>query len=199
MAPPLLLVAGLLLHLLAAGISAAPLSSDPNPADFIRSSCSTTLYPKLCYTSLIPYAGAIRHSPLILAVTAANVSLSKIKDASTTARAIQRGSTGRVGAALRDCVESLRTAASLTKDSVAEIKKLDPAAAAGGGPGIAWSASNAQTWMSAALTNEDTCVDGFDDIGGAAGTAAQAVCGKVGRVKKYSSNALALLNALVNG
>ncbi|KAK8970780.1 hypothetical protein KSP40_PGU021848 [Platanthera guangdongensis] len=157
-----------------------------------------TLYPKLCYTSLIPYAGAIRHSPLILAVTAANVSLSKIKDASTAARAIQRGSTGRVGAALRDCVESLRTAASLTKDSVAEIKKLDPAAAAGVVP-VAWSASNALTWMSAALTNEDTCVDGFEDIGGAAGTAAQAVCGKVGRVRKYSSNALALLNALVNG
>lgn len=29
---------------------------------------------------------------------------------------------------------------------------------------IRFQLSNVQTWMSAALTNEDTCSDGFDDV-----------------------------------
>ncbi|KAL0909343.1 hypothetical protein M5K25_020200 [Dendrobium thyrsiflorum] len=190
----------LLIAVIFTAISPAAIASKENSTDFILRNCAATLYPQLCYKSLKPYAPTVNQSPLTLAVAAANVSLSKIKDASLQAVRLRRNSTGRVGAALRDCVESLRTAADLTKQSAEEIQKLGPAAQAGG-PSFAWEVSNAQTWMSAALTNEDTCIDGFDGVGGGGGggAAVKVFIGTVGRVKQYTSNALALLNALVVG
>ncbi|PKU79896.1 21 kDa protein [Dendrobium catenatum] len=189
----------LLIAVIFTAISPAAIAANENSTDFILRNCAATLYPQLCYKSLKPYAPTVNQNPLTLAVAAANVSLSKIKGASFQAVRLRRNSTGRAGAALRDCVESLRTAADLTKQSALEIKKLGPAAQAGG-PSFAWEVSNAQTWMSAALTNEDTCIDGFDDVGGGGGSAAVKVfIGTVGRVKQYTSNALALLNALVVG
>ncbi|KAK8940386.1 hypothetical protein KSP39_PZI009998 [Platanthera zijinensis] len=162
--------------------------------DFIKQSCAGTQYPNLCYSSLAPYASAVRQSPAKLSVAAANVSLAKIKDALSLAVSIKRGSGGRIGAALHDCVQSLRTAADLTKQAAAEMGKLGAESKDGG---IAWDASNAQTWMSAAMTNEETCLNGFEDARVVSG--AKAMCDRVGEVKKYTSNALSLLNTLVNG
>ncbi|KAE8719259.1 21 kDa protein [Hibiscus syriacus] len=51
---------------------------------------------------------------------------------------------------------------------------------------------NVQTWMSAALTDEETCTDGFEDVGD--GPLKAAVC-EGGNVKKFTSNALALVNS----
>lgn len=167
-----------------------------NPStDFIKQSCAGTLYPNLCYSSLAPYANAVKHSPSTLSVAAANVSLAKIKDASSLAVAFKRGTAGRIGAALRDCVQSLRTAADLTRQAAEEMVKLAGERKDGG---ISWDASNAQTWMSAAMTNEETCLNGFEDAK-TASSGAKAMCDRIGEVKKYTSNALSLLNALVNG
>ncbi|XP_020575570.1 pectinesterase inhibitor 9-like [Phalaenopsis equestris] len=139
-----------------------------NSTDFILRNCAVTLYPHLCYTSLKPYAPAVHQSQLTLAIAAANVSLARIKAASFQAARLRRNCTGRLSEALSDCVDSLRTAADLTRQSVEEIQKLGPEAKAGG-PGFSWGVSNAQTWMSAALTNEDTCIDDFDGVSGGGG------------------------------
>ena len=56
--------------------------------------------------------------------------------------------------------------------------------------------SNVQTWMSAALTNEETCTDGFEDV--ADGAVKSEVCDRAENVKKLTSNALALVNCYVN-
>nr|GMD13703.1 21 kDa protein-like [Ipomoea batatas] len=56
--------------------------------------------------------------------------------------------------------------------------------------------SNVQTWMSAAETNEDTCVDGFDDV--AEGPLKSDVYDGIVKVKQVTSNALALVNAFAN-
>ncbi|KAG0482645.1 hypothetical protein HPP92_010729 [Vanilla planifolia] len=153
-------------------------ASKSSEADYIRRSCGVTLYPGVCYSSLKPYAAAVHHDPVALAVAAANVSLAKICDASLRASKLRPRAAGRVAAALRDCVDSLRTAAEQTQQSTAEILKLGPSARAGG-PGVAWGVSNAQTWMSAALTNEDTCLDGFDGISAAKAAAATDVCNRL--------------------
>ena len=55
--------------------------------------------------------------------------------------------------------------------------------------------SNVQTWMSAALTDEDTCTDGFEDV--ANGSLKSDVCDRVTKVHKITSNALALVNSYV--
>jgi len=168
-----------------------------NPStDFIKQSCAGTLYPNLCYNSLAPYANAVNHSPSKLSVAAANVSLSKIKAASSLAALVKRGTGGRIGAALRDCVQSLHTAADLTRQAAAEMGKLAGDRKDGG---YSWDASNCQTWMSAAMTNEETCLNGFEDTKAAGSSGTKAICDRIGEVKKYTSNALSLLNALVNG
>ncbi|KAJ4829360.1 hypothetical protein Tsubulata_024241 [Turnera subulata] len=52
--------------------------------------------------------------------------------------------------------------------------------------------SNVQTWMSAALTDEETCTDGFEDVED--GSVKAEVCNRAAVVKKFTSNALALVN-----
>lgn len=62
-----------------------------------------------------------------------------------------------------------------------------------GGESLQFQMSNVQTWMSAALTNEETCTDGFEDVGD--GDVKTDVRERVVKVKQVTSNALALVNS----
>ena len=53
--------------------------------------------------------------------------------------------------------------------------------------------SNVKTWLSAALTNEYTCTNGFEDFHDD-GSIKDDVCTRVEDIKKLTSNALALVN-----
>ncbi|CAI0404422.1 unnamed protein product [Linum tenue] len=64
----------------------------------------------------------------------------------------------------------------------------------GGGGDFVMMISNVQTWVSAALTDESTCDDGFDGKE-MAGVMKAVVRGKVETVAHLTSNALALINA----
>ncbi|KJU81240.1 hypothetical protein N619_00155, partial [Ectopseudomonas oleovorans] len=59
----------------------------------------------------------------------------------------------------------------------------------GSGESLRFLLSNVQTYMSAALTNEDTCLEGFQDL--ASGPVKTDVCGRVAPVRQLTSNALA--------
>ena len=62
-----------------AGDEGAPSAGDGDrDADFIRTSCNTTLYPEVCFTSLSRYANAVQQNPGHLARVAIAVSLSLI-------------------------------------------------------------------------------------------------------------------------
>lgn len=56
--------------------------------------------------------------------------------------------------------------------------------------------SNVQTWMSAALTNQETCTDGFEDVPDC--PVKSDVNDMTVSVKQVTSNALALVNSFVN-
>ena len=66
----------------------------------------------------------------------------------------------------------------------------------GSGESLRFQLSNVQTWMSAALTNEETCTDGFEDIPD--NEVKADVCGRAVKVKEVTSNALALVNGFAN-
>ncbi|KAL3341925.1 hypothetical protein AABB24_026108, partial [Solanum stoloniferum] len=53
--------------------------SEFNTSDFIKTSCGTTLYPKLCIKTLSPYSNSIQTSPMELANSALTVSLKGAK------------------------------------------------------------------------------------------------------------------------
>jgi pectinesterase inhibitor-like protein len=74
-----------------------------------------------------------------------------------------------------------------------QMRQLGAAGAAG--VSFRFQMSNVQTWMSAALTGEDTCTDGFEDV--ADGPLKTDVCDRVGKVHKFTSNVLALVNSYV--
>lgn len=167
-----------------------------NSTDFIRTSCQATLYPELCFASFARYALSVHQNPVRLAHIAARVTFFQIHSTTSHVSAYLHGSsTEREAAALEDCVYSLGNAADQTRRSAAEIGKLDRKPV---GPEVAWRVSNAQTWMSAALTNEETCTDGLDKVDVREQVKAD-VFSRVGRAKQYTSNALALVNCLVNG
>lgn len=182
-------------------------ASAATPLDFIRSSCASTLYPSLCFSSLSPYASDINRSPLKLSQIATSLSLKHLRSVSVHASSLSLMSASSstnlprptVASALKDCAVLLGSAASRIKNSMAELKKLKGAAR---GRESRWCMSNIQTWLSAALTNEETCMDGLMEAGGTAAPSSSVVVdvsGKIGVAKMYTSVALALVNKLANG
>ncbi|KAJ7954293.1 21 kDa protein-like [Quillaja saponaria] len=172
--------------------------SDPtetNATDFIRTSCATTLYPELCYSSLSRYANAVQNNPAQLARIAIAISLSKARQITSYVNNLTReadyGANSRAASALHDCFSTLGDAVDEMRGS---IKQMNQLAAAGTGAGsFRFQMSNVQTWMSAALTDEETCTDGFEDVSD--GPLKTDVCDRVTNVKKFTSNALALVNS----
>ncbi|KAF3432146.1 hypothetical protein FNV43_RR26885 [Rhamnella rubrinervis] len=165
-----------------------------NSTEFIRASCGTTLYPTLCYKSLSRYATAIQQSPAQLALVAIRVSLSKAKHmtvyVSNLMRQADYGADPRATSALHDCFSNFGDAVDEISGSLKQMRTLG---VNGNGQSFRFQMSNVQTWMSAALTDQETCTDGFEDVPEC--PLKKDVCDQATNVKKYTSNALALINS----
>ena len=121
--------------------SAATESPSPAAASFLRARCATTLYPALCYNSLLPYASEVHESPACLAHVAADVAAARLRALSARVKDIlwhggggtdpdpaEGGGGWRPSsetAALRDCARTISAAASLARQSSAELTKLE--------------------------------------------------------------------------
>ncbi|KAL8531892.1 hypothetical protein ACS0TY_008481 [Phlomoides rotata] len=166
-----------------------------NATEFIRTSCEATQYPEMCYQSLSGYATTVQQDPARLAGAAVSVSLSSAAFMSiylaNLTRQTDYGADPRCGSALRDCFSLFRDAVSQIRGSLKQMQQLT----GDGGEELRFQMSNVQTWMSAALTNEDTCTDGFDQV--RAGPVKMDVCDRTVKVKEVTSNALALVNSYV--
>lgn len=73
------------------------------------------------------------------------------------------------------------------------VKELGRAGHAVAGEDFMWKMSNVQTWVSAALTDETTCLDGFSGRA-MEGKVKKLIRLKVVHVAQVTSNALALVN-----
>ncbi|XP_022733975.1 21 kDa protein-like [Durio zibethinus] len=168
-------------------------TTETNTTDFIRTSCSVTLYPDVCYTSLSGYANATEQDPARLARIAIGVSLSKARHMaayiSNLSRAADYGADPRASAALHDCFSNMGDTVEEIRGSLNQMRQL----VAPGSESFRFQMENVQTWMSAALTDEDTCTDGFEDV--ADGPMKTEVCERMEKVKELTSNALALVNS----
>uniref|UniRef100_A0A6N2L969 Pectinesterase inhibitor domain-containing protein n=1 Tax=Salix viminalis TaxID=40686 RepID=A0A6N2L969_SALVM len=101
--------------------------------------------------------------PRDLAQAAVKVSIARARRVSKYLDTLSGAKTKRERVALSDCVEQM------------------------------WQMSNAQTWVSAALTNEDTCLDGFHEV---ESEVKDGVKRKITNVARVTSNALYLINRL---
>ncbi|KAF5731084.1 hypothetical protein HS088_TW19G00688 [Tripterygium wilfordii] len=169
--------------------SRSPVKSDA--ASFIKESCGATQYPAVCVRYLSVYAKAIKQSPGQLAQVALSVSLAKAQTIKTNVSRMKylRGLKARELAAIKDCAEEMDDMVDRLTKSAQELKLMGRAR----GQDFVWHASNAQTWTSAALTDANTCLDGFS---GRAfdGRVKASITVQVTNVIQVTSNALALVN-----
>ncbi|XP_039032628.1 pectinesterase inhibitor 3-like [Hibiscus syriacus] len=180
--PLFLLFSTLLLPSAAASKPSAP------PKDLIRSSCINDCYPSLCLRTLSSYSGPI-NTPRDLAQAAVKVSLARARKASsylTNNVTVALWRSGRERAALTDCVEQMAESVDELSRTLSELKHLR-------GETFEFQMSNARTWVSAALTYEDTCLDGFE---GVEKKVKSDVKKKITNVAKVTSNALYMIRKL---
>lgn len=159
----------------------------PHGSDLVRSSCSHARYPELCLRTLSSYTGPT-DNPRDVARAALKISLARARRASSyLSGQASSFKSRRERGALADCLEQMSDSVDELRRSLAELKHLR------GGEELRWQLSNAETWVSAALTNEDTCLDGFQE---ADGKVKDDVRRKISDVARVTSNALYLINRL---
>ncbi|XP_062234268.1 21 kDa protein-like [Phragmites australis] len=194
------LLAAVLLAL-AAAAAASPAHNNA-ATDFIRKSCRATQYPSVCVKSLSSYGESSPppRSPRELARAALAVSADRALAASAYVGRLCGGAPGAHGGAkraaepVRDCLEDLADGVGHLRDAAEE---MGGGMGREGSPAFKWHLSNVQTWCSAALTDESTCLDGLSRGVDAATRAA--IRGKVVEVAQVTSNALVLVNRVGPG
>ncbi|XP_065871219.1 21 kDa protein-like [Euphorbia lathyris] len=169
-------------------ISAARNLNSKTNTEFIRSSCSSTTYPQLCYSSLSIHATKINASPKLLANAALNVTLLSAKSTSNSMLKLshRHGMKPREVGAMQDCVEEL-------SDTVDELSKSINEMGKAKGSNFQLMINDIQTWVSAALTDETTCSDGFSGKM-MDGKLKSNVRGQIVNIAHLTSNALSLVN-----
>lgn len=160
--------------------------------NFIKASCRATQYPALCVQCLAGYAHSIRRSQRQLAQTALIVSLARVRKAEAFVAKLTkvRGIKPREYGAVKDCIENMGDSVDRLGQSVRELGHTGRAF----GQEFTWHMSNVQTWVSAALTDETTCLDGFSGRF-MDGNIKNAIRRRVNNVAQVTSNALALVNS----
>ncbi|OVA19548.1 Pectinesterase inhibitor domain [Macleaya cordata] len=181
----------LLLSIIYTSSATAAKRSPAGATDFIKASCGATRYPNLCFESLSVYRSTIQRSPRQMAQAALSVSLARARSATNYVSMMTRveGIKGRDFQAVKDCVDNMGDSVDRLSRSIKELGQMGQVR----GQSFIWHMSNVQTWVSAALTDENTCVDGFMGHGSNENVKA-AIKSRVVGVAQVTSNALALVN-----
>ncbi|KAK4436365.1 Pectinesterase inhibitor 11 [Sesamum alatum] len=171
-----------------------PINSNSKPSqaslNFIAQSCNTTTYPSQCIKALTPYASTVGTNALKLCNAALGVAIKATSSCSSTVSKLskKKGITRAEGSAIKECIGEL-------KDAVYELRETTNAMGHLGDADREFQWANAKTYASAAITDADTCIDGF--LGRkVSAIVKKKIKGCVSEVEKHISNALSLINHL---
>lgn len=180
-----------------------PSTTTAGGGGFITSWCAGTDYPALCNATLFPYAAEVGASPARLSLAALTVTLDGARKATAAMKAMAAGASRshllvpEAAEAAEDCVGMLEDAVDLLQQSVEAMERLgkEPSVSgqAGSSRSVRFQVNSVQTWASAALTNDDMCMEGFK---GQAAVVREAVRGNVAGVMHLTAIALAIVNAM---
>ncbi|CAF2085001.1 unnamed protein product [Brassica rapa] len=148
------------------------------PSQAISKACALTRFPELCVDSLMDFPGSLAaSSPKDLIHVTVNMTLHHFSQALYSSSSFSfLDMPPRVRSAYESCVE-------LLDDSVdALTRALSSVVSVSGGQ---TKPQDVMTWLSSALTNHDTCTEGFDGVGD-------------GGVKDQMTDALKNLSELVS-
>ncbi|XP_028753646.1 pectinesterase 3-like [Neltuma alba] len=150
----------------------------------IRTVCNVTRFPASCYSSISPLTTSLQNpndpeSILKLSLRASHNELSKLSSSLRTLASTSNA------AAITDCKDHIDDALSRLNDSLLAMN-VSPGDKALTDAKI----SDIQTWISAAVTDQETCLDGLEETESAAqGEMKQ----KMQRSREYTSNSLAIV------
>ncbi|XP_057752639.1 pectinesterase inhibitor 4-like [Arachis stenosperma] len=186
-----------------AAVSSSPTNNDQNTPDntqtyyyksYIKSSCNTTTYPSICYKNLNRYALSIQADPFLLCNTSLGLAFKAARSASSTVSKILKHNSSSLTppakAVVRDCYGNLKDSVGQIKDSISEMGNLYKSSDKD------FKMSNIKTWVSAAITNYNTCSDGFEEQS-VDGDVRDKINKLVLNAARMTSNALYFINHLV--
>ncbi|KAL3755881.1 hypothetical protein ACJRO7_002867 [Eucalyptus globulus] len=187
----LLLVANM--SAITSAASSSSSSGNGKDSNFIKTSCSTTTYPKLCNKYLSSYASVVRSNPWKLCNCALSVSLQAARNASSlvTTLSKKRSLTKAEASIVKDCIENLGDTIDELKQSIKTMANVSSAAK----NDVAFQMANVKTWVSAAITDETTCTDGIAEGKVSAGVKRK-IQSYIENVARITSNGLSLINSL---
>ncbi|KAH0686246.1 hypothetical protein KY285_016801 [Solanum tuberosum] len=174
--------------------TAAKESSRPAAyTNFIKTKCNITTNPSLCVKTLMPYASTVKTNPRILSKEALKVAIKGARSASLIFWNLkkQEGISQYEAGAIRDCVEAVKSAVHELKQTVNTIGHLS------GAEDKESQLHNAISYASSALTNAETCIDGFSESEEKVNPDVKKVIDKsITVIKTLASNALSLISDL---
>ncbi|KAI4349661.1 hypothetical protein L6164_010225 [Bauhinia variegata] len=155
---------------------------------YVREACRVTRYPELCIHSLASFSHVARRSPGKWARAGVSVTIGEVKSVEAYLARLKRYRRlrGRNRVALSDCIENFADALDELHRSLGVLRKLSKST-------FGTQMGDLNTWISAALTDADTCLDGFGDQ---KGRQIKLLRNRVRKVSYITSNALALVNKL---
>ncbi|CAN0889875.1 Pectinesterase inhibitor 9 [Linum grandiflorum] len=170
-------------------------SSSSNP--YIVKQCQTTRYPSLCVQCLSTFANSTsHHSPQQLARIALTVSLYRARltrsflvKVNHNLKALTKPRDYQV---LNDCLGQLADGIQQLSRSILELAKLEKGAR---NDDVYWHVRNVESWLSAAQTDADTCLNEFH--GRKMSKLRATIKVRVMNVAETASNALALFQRFV--
>ncbi|KAI7725766.1 hypothetical protein M8C21_002854 [Ambrosia artemisiifolia] len=154
------------------------------PTEAMSRVCSRTRYQNLCLNSLLNFPGSLNASDKDMVHISVNMTLQRVGRALYTSQEINNlDMDTHVRSAYDDCLE-------LLEDSVDQLTRSLLSVL---GDAAAGSSEDVMTWLSAALTNQDTCTEGLSEVEN--GYVKQQMEEKVKDLSEMVSNCLAIYAA----
>ncbi|KAF9685797.1 hypothetical protein SADUNF_Sadunf03G0091400 [Salix dunnii] len=159
-----------------------PSLSSSNSAESIKTVCGVTQNPSSCFTSISSLNISTKPDPEVIFKLSLKVSITELKQLSSLFTSSHDVNSQ---AGLRDCVSQLDDSLGKLNDSLLAMEV---------GPGEKMltleKVKDIQTWISAAMTDQDTCIDGLEEMGSVLPDEIKA---KMERSKDFMSISLAII------
>ncbi|CAL9081592.1 unnamed protein product [Musa textilis] len=161
----LLVASGVSVGLVVSGRMRSNSPATRAPTQAIARACSLTRYPALCVSSLLDFPGALQAGERDLVHISLNMTLHRMGAALYGTSAIAGFAMDRLArAAFDDCMELLEESLDQLSDSLLVV--APPASPSPSSQARIRGASDEDvlTWLSGALTNQDTCDEGLQQV-----------------------------------
>lgn len=164
-------------------------SAAENGQTYVRDACSVTQYTEVCIHSLASFSNTAKQDPRKWARAGVSVTIGEAKRVAAYLAKLKKtggggGSRGRNRVAVLDCIDLFQDTLDNLHRSLGVLRELT-------GQNFQSQLEDVTTWISASLTDEDTCLEGFRSR-----NQYKLLKNQVLNTTYVTSNALALVNKL---